>query len=95
MRKIVYLIAVVSVFGCKNILQENKPANAIAQNPVIEHKIDSILKRMTLDEKIGQMTQLTLDVVGKGTSVYDSKMPFEFDQAMLDTVMHKYKVVFC
>jgi len=91
-KKIVYLIAVVSVFGCKNISQENKPANTIEQNPVIEHKIDSILKGMTLDEKIGQMTQLTLDVVGKGTSVYDSKIPFEFDQAMLDTVMHKYKV---
>ena len=32
----------------------------------IEAKVDSILKKMTLEEKIGQMTQLTLDVVGKG-----------------------------
>lgn len=58
----------------------------------IETKVDSILKKMTLEEKIGQMTQLTLDVVGKGASVYASDMPFELDEKMVDLVLRKYKV---
>lgn len=58
----------------------------------IEAKVDSILKKMTLEEKIGQMTQLTLDVVGKGVSVYASDMPFELDEKMVDIVLRKYKV---
>lgn len=38
---------------------------AIPVDSRIEAKVDSILRRLTLEEKIGQMTQLTLDVVGK------------------------------
>ncbi|MGL5318648.1 MAG: glycoside hydrolase family 3 N-terminal domain-containing protein, partial [Bacteroidales bacterium] len=57
-----------------------------------ESKIDSIVAEMTLEEKIGQMTQLTLDVIGKGNSVYESTIPFTFDEAMLDTVFNIYKV---
>ncbi len=92
MRRLLYLIVIFFVFGCKNLTRENNPYNSIINNSVLENKIDSILKRMTLVEKIGQMTQITLDVIGKGTSIYDSKLPFEFDEAMLDTVMRKYKV---
>lgn len=65
---------------------------AIAVNTDIENKVDSILRKMTLEEKIGQMTQLTLDVVGKGASIYASDMPFALDWGMVDTVLRKYKV---
>ena len=30
-------------------------------DPVIEHKVDSVLKLMTWEEKIGQMTQYSAD----------------------------------
>lgn len=90
MRNIIYIVVVFFIFGCSGGSKRVK--SAIAQDVVIENKIDSILKQMTLEEKIGQMTQLTLDVVGKGSSIYDSYIPFEFDQAMLDTVMRIYKV---
>lgn len=65
---------------------------AIKQDKKIESKIEAILKKMTLEEKIGQMTQITLDVLGKGDNVYVSDQPFVFDEALLDTVMRKYKV---
>ncbi len=65
---------------------------AVGRDRVIEAKIDSVLKTMTLEEKIGQMTQLTLDVVGKGPSVFASDMPFRLDEALVDTVIRKYKV---
>lgn len=65
---------------------------AIPQDKKTEQKIESILRKMTLEEKIGQMTQLAVDVISKGMNVYHSFMPFEFDPAMTDSVIRKYKV---
>ena len=58
----------------------------------IERKIDSVMAKMTLEEKVGQMTQLALDVIGEGGNVFYSHEPFQIDYAMLDTVIGKYKV---
>ena len=58
----------------------------------IEKKIDSILTKMTLEEKVGQMAQFTIDLIGKGGNAYYSEEPFDIDPAMLDTVIGKYKV---
>lgn len=58
----------------------------------IEKKIDSIIAQMTLEEKVGQMSQFTIDMIGKGGNAYFSLEPFEIDEAMLDTVIGKYKV---
>ena len=58
----------------------------------IERKVDSILSQMTLEEKVGQMAQFTVDLLGKGGNAYYSDEPFEVDPAMLDTVIGKYKV---
>ncbi|HBK41032.1 glycoside hydrolase family 3 N-terminal domain-containing protein [Petrimonas sulfuriphila] len=58
----------------------------------VEKKIDSILSQMTLEEKVGQMAQFTIDLIGKGGNAYFSNEPFEVDPAMLDTVIGKYKV---
>ena len=40
--------------------------NLHAQTPEIKAKVDKLVSEMTLDEKIGQMTQVTLGVVAKG-----------------------------
>ena len=58
----------------------------------IESKIDSIIAQLTIEEKVGQMSQFTMDVIGKGGNIYYSDEPFEIDPAMLDTVIGKYKV---
>lgn len=58
----------------------------------VERRIRKIMEGMTLEQKVGQMTQLTLDVVGRGEHIAHSYMPFEFDEAMLDSVIHRYKV---
>lgn len=71
---------------------EDKSTKSALYNSDIESKVEAILKKMTIEEKVGQMTQLTLDVVGQGNSVYDSHYPFKFDEALLDTVIRKYKV---
>jgi beta-glucosidase len=40
--------------------------NLHAQTPDVKQKVDKLISEMTLDEKIGQMTQVTLGVVAKG-----------------------------
>jgi beta-glucosidase len=72
----------------------NTGAEKVGMNTdaAVEKKIDSIMAQMTLEEKVGQMAQYTVDVIGKGGSVFASDEPFEVDPAMLDTVIGKYKV---
>ena len=60
----------------------------IKSDPKIEQKIEKTLKKMTLEEKIGQMAELTIDVV-QDRSVRDH---FQLSEALLDTVIGKYKV---
>ncbi|HBG41338.1 MAG TPA: beta-glucosidase, partial [Porphyromonadaceae bacterium] len=63
-----------------------------ALDKTVENRIDSILSKMTLEEKVGQMGQYTVDVIGKGGNLYASDEPFEIDLAMLDTIIGRYKV---
>ena len=67
-----------------------KPAPAIPSNPVIEAHIQEWLKKMTLEEKIGQMCEITIDVVSDFEA--SKKNGFTLNPAMLDTVIGKYKV---
>ena len=51
--KIVLLFALVTIVSCT---QSDKPNKG---NEVIEKKIESLLRKMTLEEKLGQMNQIT------------------------------------
>ena len=57
-----------------------------------EAKVEALLKKMTLEEKVGQMAQITLDVVGKGGDRYSSAEPFSLDQKELEKALVKYKI---
>lgn len=76
--------------SCKH--PENNATPAIPVDKQLEAKVDSLLKSLSLEEKIGQMTQLTLDVVTKGDNVYHTTFPLELDPVVVDTVLRKYKV---
>lgn len=67
-----------------------KPAPAIPSDPVIEAHIQEWLKKMTLEEKVGQMCEITIDVVSDFET--SKKNGFTLNPAMLDTVIGKYKV---
>lgn len=60
---------------------------AIPKDVGIEQKVDSVLSKMTLDEKIGQMTELSIDVLGE--FVNDE---FILDEAKLHQAIAEYKV---
>lgn len=57
-----------------------------------DKKIDSILSKMTIEEKVGQMAQVTLDVIGNGADRHASKESFAIDSARLRNVIVKYHV---
>ena len=62
----------------------------IPRDNEIEQKIESLLKEMTLEEKIGQMTELVVDVLWSADTRHTGT--FTIDEALLDTVIGKYKV---
>ena len=62
---------------------------AIPADEEIESKVESLLKKMTLDEKIGQMCQLTIDLLKDYRA--NPAQGFTLSEAMLDTVIGKYK----
>lgn len=45
----------------------------------LDIQVDKLISEMTLEEKVGQMTQITLDVIGKGDGRHQSNEPFEID----------------
>lgn len=63
-----------------------------SENNPIDKRVEEILSQMTLEEKVGQMAQITLDVVGEGASRYESYEPFRLDSAKLRTAILQYHV---
>lgn len=61
---------------------------AIPQDKEIERKVEKTLAGMTLDEKIGQMCEITVDVVTDWSSPDD----FRLSREKLDTIIRQYKV---
>ena len=89
MKKFSLWVLLLSIFiACDGNLKTSQAG----LDPAIENKIDSIIAQMTIEEKVGQMSQFTIDLIGKGGNAFFSSEPFEIDAVMLDTVIGKYKV---
>ena len=84
MRK--YFLAVVCYCSAWAAAQTAKPA--IPRDEQLEAKVEKTLAKMTLDEKIGQMLELNLDIMG----TYDASGKWKLNETMLDTCISKYKV---
>lgn len=61
-------------------------------SPQIQQKVNALIAKMTLQEKVGQMAQITLDVIGKGSNRYASDEPFTLDDAKMQHALVKYKL---
>lgn len=85
------IIAVSLLFLRMNTIQAQK----LYQQPnkeTISAQAEEILAKMTLEEKVGQMTQVTLDVIGKGEDRFSSYEPFQLDTELLKRAIVDYKV---
>lgn len=58
----------------------------------IDVQVDKLISEMTLEEKVGQMAQITLDVIGNGEGRHTSKEPFEIDTARIRKAIVEYHV---
>jgi beta-glucosidase len=67
-----------------------------AQAPVrpltIQDQVEALLAKMTLEEKVGQMAQVTLDVITKGPNEYVSDEPLQLDPALVKKALVQYHV---
>ena len=84
LKKIFLLFYVALTLGCHT--QSNEKTSEIDQ------KVENLLQQMTLAEKVGQMTQLTLNVLSKGILPYDIQDPHEIDEARLQDAIVKNHV---
>ena len=80
------LLTVVFLTATLSMAQNVPPA--IPRDAQIEAKVEQTLKKMTLDDKVGQMLELNLDIMGKNGA--DGK--WHLNEMMLDTCLSKYKV---
>ncbi len=70
--------------SCGNVTEP-----AIPRDEKIEKRVEKTLARMTLDEKIGQMTQITLDALSEAA---DNEYGFILPEEKLDYFIGRYKV---
>ena len=78
------LLTIISVCAAVTVQgQITKPA--IPRDAALEAKVEKTLAKMTLDEKIGQMLELNLDVMGKMT-VENAKV----DREKVRSVLQQY-----
>ena len=82
-RFILAALACLGVAACS----DNAVKPAIPADPEIEKAVEKTLAGMTLEEKVGQMTEIAIDVVGGW-----GPEGFALDPEKLQTVIGKYKV---
>ena len=58
----------------------------------IDTRVDEIISKMTLEQKVGQMTQITLDVVAVDGEDGQRVEPVVIDSAALDSALRIYKI---
>jgi beta-glucosidase len=61
-------------------------AGTMKKTQTIDQRVRALLSKMTLEEKVGQMTQVTITVISKGTE------PHELDPKKLEEALRKYHV---
>ncbi len=95
MQKLYIILLVLIVVSC-NSESNKEDGKSMSEKPIksteLDNEVASLLSKMTLEEKVGQMTQITLDVVTKGDNQYSSSQPYKLDSALVYKAIHTYKV---
>ncbi len=66
------------------------PLTLFSQSKTIEERVQELLSKMTLEEKVGQMTQITLQVVSKKQGTKNQL--HELDEKKLEEAIVKYNI---
>ena len=57
-----------------------------------EKFVNDLISKMTLEEKVGQMTQINLTVIAKGPNRFSSSFPMEIDDSRANKALVDFKV---
>ncbi len=87
-RILLLALPILAVAACSKP-QTHSPS--IPKDPDIERQIDRILSKMTLDDKVGQMLQLNIDVLG-GYTLVNGSPAWALNEEKVDTVIANYRV---
>lgn len=77
-----YIFSLLFLFSC---LENNKQS-------IIDNKVNDLLSKMTLEEKVGQMAQINLTVIAKGPNKWVSTFPMEIDENKAKRALVDFKV---
>ena len=83
LRAVAFALAAAAAVACGNKAPAVQPA--IAPDAAVEAKVEQVLKGMTLEEKAGQLVQLSIGVIS-------AEGKDDLDPAKMDVIFGKYKV---
>jgi beta-glucosidase len=81
-----------SITGLSVMLLFVFQAQAPVRQLTVQDPVEALLAKMTLEEKVGQMAQVTLDVITKGPNEYVSDEPLQLDPALVKKALVQYHV---
>ena len=82
MKKYIYtILALFFSVSCQDSIDSEK-----------EKFIENLISQMTLEEKVGQMTQINLTVIAKGPNKWSSSFPMEIDNIKAQKALVDFKV---
>lgn len=80
-----------TIAACGIALSAQAVKPAIPRDENIEKKVEATLKKMTLDDKVGQMLELNLDIFGQ-TDWSTGKPVFTLDEKRLEETIKTYRI---
>lgn len=79
------------LYGCNTVGQStDSNGNVVAVTKIPE--VEELLGKMTLEEKVGQMAQVTLDVITQGPNEFASDEPLVLDMDIVRKALVDYKL---
>ncbi len=87
--KLPLLLFLIITQACNNTIPETEEEKI--SNELNNSLVENLIKRMTIEQKVGQMTQVNIDVISKG-EIYNLDTPHEIDSTKLDIAINKYFV---
>ena len=66
MKKQYYLLLIIALVVSACNVKPAPQKSHIAYDAALERRVDSVMAKLTLEEKVGQMAQYTLDVIAAG-----------------------------
>ena len=93
MYKIYFLVfSLLCFFSCQNDSMQNDSISSLLLDSKTEDSINNMIDKMTIQEKVGQTCQITLDAILKKDTLGVLLEPHEIDQKKLNIALIDYNV---